>query len=423
MLKSFTLKERSWIFYDWANSAYSSIVTATIFPIFYKSLTDAASIDKDRADSLLGITLSIGSLIAAVAAPLLGAVASFKGFKMLLFKIFMGIGVGSTLLLAICPNWTWLLIVYALTIVGFHCSALFYDAFLVEVTTEERMDKVSTYGYALGYIGGSTIPLVITIALINFGSSIGIDASMAARISFVITSVWWFFFSVPMMKNVKQEYYIEHEPNMIRKSLQNLWGTLKSIRKYKAIFLFLLAYFFYIDGVGTIIGIATSFGDTVGLDASFMIAVLLGIQILAFPFAILFGVAAKKYGTRTLIMFGIAVYSVSTLIGFTMATRFQFLLVAFLISTSQGGIQALSRSYFGKMVPKDKANEFFGFYDIFSKFAAIMGPALFAFFTMLTGQSRYGVLSILLLFIIGGVIFLMSWKHTTAEGKVKGADY
>ncbi|MDR1641838.1 MAG: MFS transporter [Clostridiales bacterium] len=426
-LKSFTLKERSWILYDWANSAYSAIVTAIIFPVFYKSMTSAAQINDSQADSYLGLTLSIGSLIAALAAPILGSLANFKGMKMLLFKIYMGAGVISTLLLAICPTWTWLLIIYAFTIVGFHGSLLFYDAFLVEVTTEERMDRVSTYGYALGYIGGSTIPLLATIALLSFGPSIGVDAGLAARISFIMTSIWWFAFSIPMMRHVKQEYYIEREPGLLKKTFINLWSTLKSLKDYKAILFFLIAYFFYIDGVNTIIGIAASFSDTIGIDSNFMIMVMLGIQIIAFPFAILFGKAASKFGTRALIMFGIVVYSVSTLIGFNLSSsqepflgpltlgQLQFLIEAFLIATSQGGIQALSRSYFGKMVPLNKANEFFGFFDIFSKFAAIMGPALFAFATMLTGDSRYGVLSILLLFIVGGVVFFLSWRFSDKE--------
>ncbi|MDR1536755.1 MAG: MFS transporter [Clostridiales bacterium] len=415
MLKSFTLKERSWIYYDWANSAYSSIVTATILPVFYKGMTDAANVSKDRADSLISLAISIGSLIIALMAPILGNIANFKGFKVKMFKIFLGIGVASTFLLAVCPTWEWILAVYAVTIIGFHGSGLFYDAFLVEVTTEDRMDKVSTYGYALGYIGGSTIPLVLSIILIFFGGSVGIDASMGARLSFIITAIWWICFSYPMLKNIKQEYYIEIEPQIIRKSFRNLINTLKNIRRYKAVFLFLIAYFFYIDGVNTIIGIATVFGDTVGISSNFMIGVLLGIQILAFPFAILFGAAAKKFGTRTMIMTGICIYSVITFLGFMMKSQLEFLLLALLVSTSQGGIQALSRSYFGKMIPLEKANEFFGFYDIFGKFAAIMGPLLFSFCTYITENSRIGVLSLLLLFIIGGAIFWYSWRFSKPD--------
>ncbi|MDR1914759.1 MAG: MFS transporter [Clostridiales bacterium] len=415
MLKSFTLKERSWIFYDWANSAYSSVITATILPVFYKGLSSSANVPDYKADAYLGYTLSIGALIIAMLAPVLGAAANFKAFKMTMFKIFMCLGVVSTALLAICPDWQWLLIVYAITIIGFNGSMLFYDAFLVEVTTDERMDKVSTYGYALGYIGGSTIPLIIAIALIFFGGRFGIDTLLATRISFVITAVWWLAFSLPMLRNVTQDYYIEREPRWIRASFKNISSTLRNITKYKAIFVFLLAYFFYIDGVHTIIGIATSFGDTVGMDSNSMIAILLGIQILAFPFAILFGIAAKKFSTRALILFGIIVYCVICFVGYALTNIGQFIFLAVLVATSQGGIQALSRSYFGRMIPKEKANEFFGFYDIFGKFAAIMGPMLFSLGASISGDSRFGVLSILILFIIGGVLFVYSWKFKAPD--------
>jgi UMF1 family MFS transporter len=410
MLKQFTLKEKSWILYDWANSAYSSVITATIFPVFYKTLTKSKALPDSQADSLLGLALSLGALIVALLAPILGAIANFKGFKMALFRTFMAIGVVSTFLMAICPDWQWLLVVYAITIIGFNGSTLFYDAFLVEVTTDERMDKVSTYGYALGYIGGSTIPLIISIGLIFGGPSIGLDAVIATRISFVITAIWWMVFSLPMIRNVTQDYYTERTKHFIRDSFSGVISTLKNITKYKAVFVFLLAYFFYIDGVHTIIGIATSFGDTIGLDSTYMIAVLLGIQILAFPCAILFGMAAKKYGARALILFGIIVYAVICIVGFNMTNIVQFIVLAVLVATSQGGIQALSRSYFGRMIPKDRANEFFGFYDIFGKFASIMGPSLFAFGASVTGDSRYGVLAILLLFITGGIIFVFSWR-------------
>jgi UMF1 family MFS transporter len=417
MLNGFSKKEKSWIYYDWANSAYSSIVSATILPVFYKGLTDAAGVPKSTADSWLGYALSFGAIVVAVLAPILGSIANFKGLKMRLFKIFLLIGVVTTFLLAVCPGWKWLLIVYAVTIIGFNGSELFYDSFLVDVTTHERMDRVSTYGYALGYIGGSTIPLLLSIALIFFGGAIGIDSMLGARLAFVITAVWWMIFSAPILKNVTQEYSVPYERHFIRKSLQNVLNTLKNISHYKAIFMFLLAYFFYIDGVHTIIGIATSFGDTVGLNGNSMVVVLLGIQILAFPFAILFGKAAKKFSSQAMIMFGILVYCVICIVGFNMNNIYQFIILAVLVATSQGGIQALSRSYFGRMAPQEKSNEFFGFYDIFGKFAAIMGPALFSLGTAISGSSRVGVLCLLILFFIGGALFIYSWKFLPKEGK------
>ncbi|MEL7564418.1 MAG: MFS transporter [Dehalobacterium sp.] len=412
MLKNFSLQEKSWIMYDWANSAYSVIVTATILPIFFKTMTKDAGISSHMADAYWGYATSLATLLLAVMAPVLGTLGDYRNLKMGMFKVFFVIGVVATAALAFTDQWVYLIIFYVLSIIGFSGANLFYDAFLVDVTSKERMDRVSTYGFALGYIGGSTIPFIIAILLIMFGKNIGIPALLGTKVSFLITAVWWVLFALPLLKNVKQVYFLEREPNLIKNSFKRLFNTLLNVKKYRHIFLFLLAYFFYIDGVNTIIHMATVYGDSVGLGTNTLMLAMLATQIVAFPCAIIYGILAKRFGSSSMILFGIIVYIIICYLAYKMETAFDFWLLAMLVASSQGGIQALSRSYFGKMVPKENANEFFGFYDIFGKFAAIMGPALYGLFSQLTGQSRYGVLSVMILFVIGGGIFIFSLRDT-----------
>lgn len=408
MFKNFTKAEKSWIFYDWANSAYSVVITAAILPIFFKTLAKNGGVSPNIADSYWGYANSIATLIVAILAPILGTVGDYKGKKMQLFKFFFILGALSTAALSFTNQWMALLIIYMVTVIGFSSANIFYDAFLIDVTTEEKMDTVSSYGFALGYIGGSTIPFIISISLVLFGSKIGISSSLAVKISFMLTAIWWIIFSIPMLRNVKQIYYIEKEENTIKESFLRLYNTFMNIRQYKKVFIFLLAYFFYIDGVNTIIKMSTVYGDSVGVGSNSLLLALLMTQIVAFPFAIIYGKLAKKVGTRAMLLVGIAIYIVICFVGYNMKSAVEFWILAFLVATSQGGIQALSRSYFGKMIPKEKANEFFGFYDIFGKFAAIMGPALYAMFSQITGHSRYGVLSVMLLFVIGGAIMIFA---------------
>jgi len=410
MLKNFSLQERSWILYDWANSAHSAVITAAVLPLFYKAMTKDAGIASNVADSYWGYATSAGTLIIALMMPLLGTIGDYRGVRMRLFRLFFLIGVIATAGLALAPSWSSLLAIYMLTLLGFSGANLYYDASLVDVTTPERMDRVSTFGFGFGYIGGSTIPLIISIALIMLGPKVGISSDLAVRISFLLVAAWWAVFTIPMLRNVKQKYSVEPDAHPIRSSLARLAKTIRNIASYRNIFIFLLAYFFYIDGVGTIIHMATVYGDSVGISANMLLAALLFIQIVAFPFAILYGKLAERVGAYRMILVGIVIYIIVCILGYRMKSALDFWVLGFLVATSQGGIQALSRSFFGKLVPKDNANEFFGFYDIFGKFAAILGPTLFGISSQLTGESRFGVLSVIVLFIIGGLIFLFGVK-------------
>jgi MFS transporter, UMF1 family len=427
LLKQFTLEEKSWMMYDWANSAHS-IVVVTILPIFFMSLFE----DNTSAVATWGSVTSASKFLVALMAPLLGALGDFKSMKKRLLALFMSIGVMACLGLTgmpFAPKWQLILALYALSNIGFAGANIFYDGFLPEITTNERMDRVSAWGFGLGYIGGSTIPFVIFLILY-----MTIPVDMAMAISFGLTGLWWGVFSLPLLKNVKQTHFVERRKGMIGDSFRQLNVTIKDIYQNKSMFYFLLAYFFYIDGVNTIIYMSTAYGSALHIDASQMLLALLMIQVLAFPFALLYGHLAGKWGTRQMLWVGILVYMGICILGFFVRKTWHFWLLAALVATSQGGIQALSRSLFGKMIPvKERSNEFFGFFEIFGKFSAIIGPWLFGFSTLKVAQfirsqqpsisqfdldqtaAPFGVLSVLVVFILGIIFFSLYSKKARTK--------
>ena len=406
MLKGCTKEEKSWILYDWANSAFSAIVAAIILPIFFKEMALMDGVSSVDATAYWGYATSLGTLICAVLAPFLGTLGDFRGMKKKLFTAFMLLGVISTFLLALTNSWQGLLLFYVLGTLGFSGSCIYYDSFLLDVTDVSRMDRVSSVGYGLGYIGGSTIPLVVSLVLIQFGSGFGIPTMLATKFSFILTAVWWLVFTIPMLRHVQQKHAIEPDRDMFAHTLRNMKDTLSMIVKNRGILFFVIAYFFYIDGVGTIIHMATVFGSSCGLDSMDLMVVLLVVQIVAFPFAILYGRLADRFGSRKMILFGIATYIVVCMLGFNLKEMKDFLLLAVLVGTAQGGIQALSRSFYGKLVPAEHASEYFGFFDVFGKFSAVIGPALFGVVAQLTGVTNYGALAVMFMFILGGAIFM-----------------
>ncbi|PKR84808.1 MFS transporter [Heyndrickxia camelliae] len=408
-MKRFTKEENSWVFYDWANSAYSIIISTAVFPLFYKAAATKSGISAADSTAYLGYTVAIATFILAMLGPILGTIADYQGFKKRFFTFFFTIGVSFTALLAFIPSDQWLLLLIAYTIAAIGASGanVFYDAFIVDVTTEERMNRVSARGFGFGYIG-STIPFIVSIAIIILAKTqtLPISDTLASKIAFLITAIWWASFSIPLFRNVFQRYYIEREPNPVVNSFKRLGKTIKEIRKYRALFLFLLAYFFYIDGVGTVITMSTAYGTDLGIGSTSLLIILFVTQVVAAPFAILYGKLAEKFSGKTMLFVGIIVYMIVCTYAFFLKTTLDFWILAMLVASSQGGIQALSRSYFAKLVPKKNANEFFGFYNIFGNFASIMGPLLVGVTAQITGKTNSGVFSLIVLFIIGAIILM-----------------
>ncbi len=520
--RAFTKAEKGWILYDWANSVYATNIMAAIFPIYFTSVCAGSGAS---GDVWWGYGTSAATLIMALLAPTLGAFGDYKGMKKKLFSAFLIIGVLFTLSMALFDNWQMMLVGYVLSHIGFLGSCLFYDSFLTDITTPERMDRVSSWGFAMGYIGGSTIPFVLSIAVIMMADTIGITDAAAVKFSVVLTAVWWSVFSIPMLRRVSQKHFIEKRPgNLAAQSFQNLWRTMKDIFRNKRIFIFALAYFFYIDGVNTIISLATAYGSTLGLDSTGMILALLVTQLVAVPFSLMFSRFAEKIGAIKMISAAIGIYCLICVVGFFMGSSIEphqqafsdavdskmvvynvkstdgfqrtelyrelisdvktnilpreerdqalvnmvagytaryeatgvspsqaqaelgkmipallevvtdrsltdpfeaarqlstllFWAMAVLVGTVQGGIQALSRSFFGKLVPPAKSSEYFGFFDIFGKFAAVVGPLLYSSLVILTGRSSIGILSVAFLFMAGGLVLFLGRRRLRTEGE------
>jgi MFS transporter, UMF1 family len=406
-----TREEWSWVLYDVGDSAFVLVVVTTLMPIYFKELA-AEAMSGVESTAYWGYANSLASLILALLAPVLGAMADYQDRKKRFFLFFLYFGLAFTVLLVSVGARQWLLclLLFVFARVGWAGANLFYDAFLPDVTSRQRMDLISARGYGLGYVG-SVIPFLLIIGLIvGNGMEAGLPAG-PTRLGFLVVALWWFVFSLPAIKNLRQVHYLPAEPAPIRHSIRRLYQTLREVRRHKQVFLFLAAYFFYIDGVGTIISMATAYGRDLGFGVTMLIVVLLVIQLVAFPFALLFGRLAGIFSTRRMIFAGIAIYCLATLIAFILPDitdparkMLLFWAVAILVALAMGGIQALSRSYFGRLIPAEKSAEFFGFYNVIGKFAAITGPFMMGLVGRLTGETRWGILSLLALFVIGGLL-------------------
>lgn len=430
-MRKLSKPERSWVLYDWANSVHSTVISTAIFPLWFGQVAKTGSLSDTQISFGLGTANTLYAAFISLIAVVIGTLSDFRGYRKKLFFIFWLVGIVSVGALALVGNddWIGLLVLYILGFIGFGGSNIFYDASLPDVTTPNRMDLISSFGYGYGYIGGSTIPFVLSLIIIAVLAGMDFSKGLPAigvKISFLITALWWLFFSLPYLNNVKQKYGIDSVSSPIAESFRRLAKTFLEIKKYKKVFLFLLAYFFYIDGVNTIIKMATNFASSIGVGLMVLLGTIIGIQILAFPFTLLYGRLAQRFGSRPLLFVGIGVYVLITALGTIMPllptanVLVAFILVAFLISTSQGGIQALSRSYYASILPNQNfAGEFFGFYNTMGRFAAILGPFLMgalpriAYLSGVTDERvaySYGVGAVFILFVIGGVLLMVTEK-------------
>lgn len=412
MKDKLTKLEKYWILYDVGNSAFVLLVS-TIIPIYFKNMAEAAGVSASDSTAYLSYGISVSTIIVALLGPILGAIADNKNHKKPLFTFFMMMGVLGCAGLAIPKTWFLFLVIFVIAKVGLGGSLIFYDSMMIDVTTDERMDEVSSHGYAWGYIG-SCIPFIISLCLVLGSDAIGISGSVAMAIAFLINAVWWGVVTIPLLKNYQQKYYVEGGKAGIGDSLKRLGHIFAELKSNKKAALFLIAFFFYIDGVYTIIEMATSYGKDVGISDTSLLLALLLTQLVAFPCAIMFGKLAKKFETRNLISiciiayFGIAVYAI------WLDAAWKFWMMATLVGIFQGAIQALSRSYYGKIIPKEKSSEYFGVFDIFGKGASFMGTMLMGISTQIFDTSKAGVIVIATMFVIGFIIFQIQGKTAKA---------
>ena len=410
-----TPREKRWIVYDVGNSAFVLLSTAVV-PIYANSLLEAAG--QDNIVSTWGYAQTVASLVIALLMPILGSIADVQGMKIKFFLGFFLTGVVMCLGMSLPLGWLAFLIVYVLATIGLNGSLTFYDSMLIDTTSNERMDKVSSHGYAWGYVG-STIPFIVCIAVIFGGPSLlGLDTATCTRISFLITAVWWVAFTVPLLRSYRQVHYrttADHTAEAVRGTFRELAGTFRRIARDRSLLLFMIAFFFYIDAVNTVISMSTSYGTQLGIDSTQLVIALLVTQFVAFPCAILYGRLAGRFGAKRMIVIAVIAYlGIVMFAAFFLKTAVEFWILAILVGMFQGGIQALSRSYYGKIIPKDHANEYYGFYDIFGKTASVLGTFLVATTTAVTGNASAGVLSIAVL-LAAALVLLLVQKDPTAR--------
>ena len=398
-----TKLEKDWILYDVGNSAFIMLVS-TILPIYFNYLAGNAGLSEVQYLAYWGYAISISTLIVAIIGPILGTIADTKNFKKKIFTGSVLLGVIGCSLLSIPKSWILFLIIFIVAKVGCNSSLIFYDSMLPDVTTHEKMDKVSSHGYAWGYIG-SCIPFVISLVFVLMYDKIGISLQTGMTIAFVVNSAWWIAMSLPIIKNYRQINYIEKPEKPIKESFRRIADTFKNIKNQKNIFMYLLAYFFFIDGVYSIIEMAVAYGSALGLDSSGLLLALLLTQIVAFPCSIMFSAFSKKYRTDLLLKICIRAYTLISIYAIQLDQQIEFWILAVLVGAFQGAIQALSRSYFAKIIPAEKSGEYFGIYDICGKGASVLGTTLVGIVAQVTGVANAGVGILSIMFIIGFILF------------------
>lgn len=410
-----TPMEKKWVLYDVGNSAFTMLVS-TIFPIYFNYLAGKAGISDVDYLAYWGYAASVSTLCVALLGPTLGAIADTKNFKKRIFKWTLAVGVLGCVILGFLSSWIWFLGIFVLAKVGYSSSLVFYDAMLTDVTEPERMDTVSSHGFAWGYIG-SCIPFIASLGVVLGGGSLGLSMQASMTIAFLITAVWWLASAVPLLLSFQQKHYVEVSGHVVRESFARLGRTFLDIKKEKHIFVFLLAFFFYIDGVYTIIDMATAYGQALGLDSTGLLLALLLTQVVAFPSVLILNQVAKRVKPTQILTVCIFAYLGISVYAYFLDTQTDFWILAVLVGMFQGSVQALSRSYFGKIIPAEKAGEYFGIYDICGKGAAILGTTLVSVMSQITGKMNVGVSAISVLFVIGLLLFRKAMKMNEEREK------
>jgi len=411
----------AWAFYDWANSAFATTVMAGFFPVFFKQYWNAG-VEVTESTFRLGLTNGIAALVIALLAPVLGAIADRSSSRIRMLMTVTVLGCAATAGLALVGQGHWLAAsaLYLTASLGFWGGIVFNDSLLLHVAEPDEYDLVSGYGYALGYLGGGllfALNVLMTMRPQMFGLA---DAAEAVRVSFVMVAVWWFLFALPCAFIVRERKSAPSVPpaEAVRQGLRQLAGTLRELRRYRHVVLFLAAYWLYIDGVNTVIKMAVDYGLSLGFDSSNLVAALLLTQFVAFPAALAFGWLGRRIGPRRGIFLALSVYVAATCYAYFIDEVRDFFVLAVVVGLVQGGIQSLSRSYFGRLVPEGKSSEFFGFYNMMGKFAAVLGPLLTGIVARVTGDPRLSILSIVVLFIAGGALLIVAARAERQAGVV-----
>lgn len=412
-----TKLEKSWIAYDIGNSAFT-LLSTTIMPLFFNALTKDAGIESSKSLAYWGYATSITTIIVALLGPILGTLADTSGSKKKIFLSMVVLGVLTLLALCLPLGWFPFLLLFILARVGYQASLVFYDAMLTDITTHERMDRISSYGFALGYIA-SCVPFILSLLAVLNVEKLGISMKAGINIAIIINAIWWVLFTIPLLKRYEQRYYISKSMTKVNEVFRELFHTVKELSQDKKIFYFLLAFFFYIDGVYTIIDMAVAYGGSLGLDQTQLLLALLVTQVVAFPCALIFARLAKKYANHLLITVCIAAYTGIAAFAVQLDREWEFWFLAVCVGIFQGGVQALSRSYFAQLIPREKSGKYFGVYDIFGKGAAVMGTTLVSVISHATGKQNLGIGAIVLLFIIGIILFRYQVK-LKKEDEAKG---
>ena len=417
--KRYTFREKfSWSLYDWANSVFATTVLAGFFPLFFKSFW-AGDLDDATSTALLGTVSSVAGLIIVLIAPILGAMADLSRNKKLFLLIFALLGIISTSILFFISYgfWEWSLIIFGLSIIGFSGANIFYDSLLIDVSSDEDRNYVSSMGYALGYLGGGIL-FLINVLMYLYPSYFNLNSQTEGILySFLSVALWWFVFSMPLFLFVKQKNIndIADFKNPFKQSFIRVLNTFREIKKYKAVLIFLIAYWFYIDAIDTIVRMAVAYGTDLGFDSSKLIIALIFTQFIGFPATFAYGYLAEKFGLFNMLVVGILIYILICIYSLFITSATDFFILAGLVGLVQGGVQSVSRTIFSRLIPQDKATEFFGFYNLIGKSAVVVGPALVGWMAYIFNNPKAGIVSLLILFIPGIIILFFVPKSNLAK--------